>query len=161
MKFNNVFGYYIEITRTHLASVPADYRRKQTVANAERFVTAELGEFEQTVLSADERRIALELEIFTALRARVAAASERLLMLAGRVAGADTLAALAEVAHRDGYCRPEVDDGGVIDLCRRAPPGGRAAGRRRELRPQRRAPRSRRPSRSCSSAAPTWPANRR
>jgi DNA mismatch repair protein MutS len=116
VKFNSVFGYYIEITRAHLASVPADYRRKQTVANAERFVTAELGEFEQQVLSADERRIALELEIFTALRGRVAAASERLLMLAGRVAGADTLAALAEVAHRNGYCRPEVDDGGVIDL---------------------------------------------
>ena len=76
VKFNNVFGYYIEVTRAHLASVPADYRRKQTVANAERFVTPELQEFEQTVLSADERRIALELEIFTALRDAVAAASD-------------------------------------------------------------------------------------
>jgi len=116
VKFNSVFGYYIEVTRSNLASVPADYRRKQTVANAERFVTPELGEFEQTILSADERRIALELEIFTALRATVAAASARLLALAARVAAVDTLAALAEVAHRSGYCRPTVDDGGVIDL---------------------------------------------
>ncbi|HZL18614.1 MAG TPA: DNA mismatch repair protein MutS [Polyangia bacterium] len=116
IKFNNVFGYYIEITRSHLAAVPADYRRKQTVANAERFVTTELGEFEQTVLSADERRITMELAIFEALRARVAATAERLLALAGRVATADTLAALAEVAHRGGYCRPEVDQSGIIDL---------------------------------------------
>ena len=116
VKFNSVFGYYIEVTRVHLASVPEDYRRKQTVANAERFVTAELGEFEQTILSADERRIALEMEIFTALRTTVAAASGRLLALAARVAAVDTLAALAEVAHRAGYCRPDVDDGGVIDL---------------------------------------------
>ena len=116
VKFNSVFGYYIEVTRSNLASVPADYRRKQTVANAERFVTPELGEFEQTILSADERRIALELEIFAALRATVAASSARLLSLAARVAAVDTLAALAEVAHRSGYCRPEVDDGGVIDL---------------------------------------------
>ena len=76
VKYNNVFGYYIEVTRAHLASVPADYLRKQTVANAERFVTPELAEFEQTVLTADERRIALELEIFAALRAQVAAAAE-------------------------------------------------------------------------------------
>jgi len=116
VKFNSVFGYYIEVTRAHLASVPAEYRRKQTVANAERFVTPELGEFEQTVLSADERRITMELEIFAALRAQVATASSRLLTLAARVATIDTLAALAEVAHRSGYCRPEIDDSGIIDL---------------------------------------------
>ena len=140
VKFNSVFGYYIEVTRSHLASVPEDYRRKQTVANAERFVTPELGEFEQTILSADERRVALEMEIFTALRATVAAASARLLALAARVAAVDTLAALAEVAHRSGYCRPDIDDGGVIDLAdARHPVVERlaAAGR---LRPERRAP---------------------
>ena len=65
IKFNNVFGYYIEITRSHLANAPADYTRKQTVANAERFVTPELADFEQKILTADERRIAIELEIFT------------------------------------------------------------------------------------------------
>ena len=82
VSYNSVFGYYIEVTRAHLATVPADYRRKQTVANGERYVTPELDEFEQTILTADERRIALELELFTALRAQVAAASERLLALA-------------------------------------------------------------------------------
>jgi DNA mismatch repair protein MutS len=116
VKLNSVFGYYIEVTRSHLASVPADYQRKQTVANAERFVTPELAEFEQQVLTADERRIALELELFTALRTRVGAAAEPLLALAGRVAAVDTLAALAEVAHRGGYCRPEIEDSGVVDL---------------------------------------------
>jgi len=116
IKFNNVFGYYIEVTRSNLGAVPAEYRRKQTVANAERFVTTELAEFEATVLSADERRIAMELALFVELRARVAGEAERLLALGARVAAADTLAALAEVAHRNGYCRPLVDDLGVIDL---------------------------------------------
>jgi DNA mismatch repair protein MutS len=116
VKSNSVFGYYIEVTRAKLQAVPADYTRKQTVANAERFVTAELGELEQQVLTADERRVALELEIFTRLRDAVAAAAERLLDLGARVAAADALAGLAEVAHRNGYCRPQVDDGGVIDL---------------------------------------------
>jgi DNA mismatch repair protein MutS len=116
VKFNSVFGYYIEVTRSNLAAVPADYRRKQTVANAERFVTTELAEFEATVLSADEKRIAMELEIFTSLRAKVAADAEPLLALGARVAAADTLASLAEVAHRNGYCRASVDDGGVIEL---------------------------------------------
>jgi DNA mismatch repair protein MutS len=118
VKFNNVFGYYIEVTRSHLAksTLPADYTRKQTVANAERFVTPELADFEQKILTADERRVALELEIFEHLRAEVAAASERLLALAARVAAADALAGLAEVAHRGAYCRPVVDESGVADL---------------------------------------------
>jgi DNA mismatch repair protein MutS len=116
VKSNSVFGYYIEVTRANLAAVPADYTRKQTVANAERFITSELADFEQRILSADEKRVALELEIFTALRDEVAARADQLLALGGRVAAADALAALAEVAHRNGYCRPEVDDAGVIDL---------------------------------------------
>jgi DNA mismatch repair protein MutS len=118
IKFNNVFGYYIELTRANLAkaSLPADYTRKQTVANAERFVTPELAEFEQKILTADERRVALELEIFAHVREEVAAASTRLLDLAARVAAVDALASLAEIAHRGGYCRPVVDDSGVIDL---------------------------------------------
>jgi DNA mismatch repair protein MutS len=118
VKFNNVFGYYIEITRSHLAKgeMPADYTRKQTVANAERFVTPELAEFEQKILTADERRVAIELEIFVHLRDEIAAAAERLLALGARVATVDALAGLAEVAHRGGYCRPVVDDSGVVDL---------------------------------------------
>jgi DNA mismatch repair protein MutS len=116
VKYNNVFGYYIEITRAHLANVPADYQRKQTVANAERFVTPELAEYEAKILSADDRRVALELSIFTALREEVGAATARLLQLAGRVAAVDVLAGLAEQAHRHGYCRPEVDDSEVLEL---------------------------------------------
>jgi DNA mismatch repair protein MutS len=118
VKFNNVFGYYIEVTRSNLAKseIPADYTRKQTVANAERFVTPELADYEQKILTADERRVAVELEIFTHVRDEVAAAAERLLALAARVAAADALAALAEVAHRGGYCRPVVDDSGVVEL---------------------------------------------
>jgi DNA mismatch repair protein MutS len=118
IKFNNVFGYYIEVTRSNLAKaeLPSDYTRKQTVANAERFVTPELAELEQKILTADERRVALELEIFTHVREQIAAAAERLLALAGRVAAADALAALAEVAHRNAYCRPVVDDSGVVEI---------------------------------------------
>ena len=118
IKFNNVFGYYIELTRSNLAkaTLPADYTRKQTVANAERFVTPELAEFEQKILTADERRVALELEIFNHVRDEVAAAAERLLSVAARVAAVDALAALAEVAHRNAYCRPVVDESGVVEL---------------------------------------------
>jgi DNA mismatch repair protein MutS len=116
VKYNSVFGYYIEITRTHLANVPADYTRKQTVANAERFVTAELADYEARILGADERRVALELALFSSLRDEVGAAASRILALAGRVAAADVVAALAEQAHHHGYCRPVVDDSEVLEL---------------------------------------------
>jgi DNA mismatch repair protein MutS len=116
VKYNSVFGYFIEVTRSRLDSVPADYTRKQTVANAERFVTPELADYESKILSADERRIALELALFGKLRDEVGAMAPRLLALAGRVATADVLAALAEQAHRNDYCRPVVDDSEVIEL---------------------------------------------
>jgi DNA mismatch repair protein MutS len=116
VKFNNVFGYYIEVTRSNLASVPADYVRKQTVANAERFVTPELSEYEATILSADERKVDIEVAIFESLRNRVAACADSLLALAAKVAAVDVLAALAEKAHRHGYVRPEVDASEVIEL---------------------------------------------
>jgi DNA mismatch repair protein MutS len=116
VKYNSVFGYYIEITRTHLANVPADYTRKQTVANAERFVTAELADYEAKILGADERRVALEINLFSSLRDQVGAAAARVLALAGRVAAADVVAALAEQAHRHGFCRPVVDDSEVLEL---------------------------------------------
>ena len=116
VKYNSVFGYYIEITRTHLANVPADYTRKQTVANAERFVTAELADYEAKILGADERRVALEQTLFSSLRDEVGAAASRVLALAGRVAAADVVAALAEQAHRHGFCRPVVDDSEVLEL---------------------------------------------
>ena len=116
VKYNSVFGYYIEITRAHLANVPADYTRKQTVANAERFVTAELADYEAKILGADERRVALEQTLFSSLRDEVGAAASRVLALAGRVAAADVVAALAEQAHRHGFCRPVVDDSEVLEL---------------------------------------------
>jgi DNA mismatch repair protein MutS len=116
VRYNRVFGYYLEITRSNLARVPADYVRKQTLANAERYVTPELAEYEAKVLGADERRIALEAELFGALRERVARHARRLQGLAERVAALDALAAFAEVAHTAGYVRPEVDAGAVIDI---------------------------------------------
>jgi len=117
VKYNQVFGYFIEVTRSRLANVPAEYTRKQTVANAERFVTPELADYEAKIGSADDRRISLESAIFTRLRDEVGAESGRLLELAGRVAAVDVLAALAEQAHRHGYCRPLVDDSEVIEIC--------------------------------------------
>jgi len=116
VKYNAVFGYFIEITRSHLANVPPDYTRKQTVANAERFVTPELADYEAKILTADERRVSIELSIFNRLRDEVGASAERLFALAGRVATADVLAGLAEQGHRNSYCRPLVDDSEVIDL---------------------------------------------
>ena len=116
VKYNSVFGYFIEITRSHLANVPPEYTRKQTVANAERFVTPELADYESKILTADERRVSLELAIFGKLRDEVGGAAQRLLTLAGRVATADVLAGLSEQAHRNDYCRPVVDDSEVIEL---------------------------------------------
>jgi DNA mismatch repair protein MutS len=116
IRYNSVFGYYIEVTKSNLGNVPADYVRKQTVANAERFVTPELAEYEAKILTADERRVQLELDILGRVREDVAAASERLLGVAAKVAAVDALAALAAVAHRSGYCRPDVDESGVIEL---------------------------------------------
>jgi DNA mismatch repair protein MutS len=116
VKYNAVFGYFIEITRSHLANVPTDYTRKQTVANAERFVTPELADYEAKILTADERRVSIELSIFTRLRDEVGTVAQRLLALAGRVAATDVLAALAEQAHRNDYCRPVVEGSEVIEL---------------------------------------------
>jgi DNA mismatch repair protein MutS len=116
VRYNRVFGYYLEITRSNLDRVPADYVRKQTLANAERFVTPELAEHEAKILHADERRLTLELEAFESLRQEVARAAPVLLELAAQVARLDALAALAEVAHTSGYCRPEVDEGLRIEI---------------------------------------------
>jgi DNA mismatch repair protein MutS len=116
VKYNAVFGYFIEITRSHLANVPTDYTRKQTVANAERFVTPELADYEAKILTADDKRISIELGIFSRLRDEVGSVAQRLLTLAGRVAAADVLGALAEQAHRNNYCRPLVEDSEIIEL---------------------------------------------
>ncbi len=111
IRYNRVFGYFIEVSKSNLASVPADYIRKQTIAGGERFITPELKEHEDKVLGADERISARELELFEALRARVAAEATRVLDSARAVSTLDVLAALAETAAVSNYTKPQVHDG--------------------------------------------------
>ena len=116
--YNRVFGYYIEITNANKDLVPADYQRRQTLTGAERYITPALKEFEEKVLHATERMETLERELFEALRARVGAQVGRLQAVAQRCAQLDVLAALAEVAAREGYVRPVVDDGPALEIVR-------------------------------------------
>jgi DNA mismatch repair protein MutS len=111
VRFNRVFGYYIEVSKTNLPLIPADYVRKQTIAGGERFVTPELKEYEDRILRADERILEKEIEIFEALRARVAAEGRRIQRTARAAAAVDVLAALAEVACRHNYVKPRVTAG--------------------------------------------------
>jgi len=116
--FNQVFGYYIEITHAQAqrGEIPSDYIRKQTVKNAERYYTPELKEFENEVRNADERANALEYELFTTLRDRVSADAPRLIQAGSVLAQLDVLAALGELAARHGYCRPELADIPVFEI---------------------------------------------
>ncbi len=116
IKYNKVFGYTIEISNSFKGQVPDTYIRKQTLANGERYITQELKELESSILTASDRVVALEYELFTKLRADLAAASPRVLQSAAAVAEADALASLAAVAVRNRYCRPDVDESGVIDI---------------------------------------------
>ncbi|MEX2154317.1 MAG: DNA mismatch repair protein MutS [Gemmatimonadaceae bacterium] len=109
--FNKVFGYYIEVTRSNLHLVPPDYQRRQTITNGERFVTPALKEYEERVLTATERIEQRERELFDSLRARVGKQVARLHAMARATAGTDVLAALAEVAMREGYTRPRMTGG--------------------------------------------------
>lgn len=111
VRHNRVFGYYIEVTRANLAAVPADYIRKQTLANGERFVTPELKEYEHRILGAQERAIELEYELFQELRAEIVARSSALLRTAVAVATLDVLAAFADRAVTLRYVRPRMHDG--------------------------------------------------
>jgi DNA mismatch repair protein MutS len=108
VRYNKVFGYYIEITKANLGAVPEDYLRKQTLVGAERFITPELKDYEEKVLSAEERILQLEGEIFEALRARVSAAAGRIQKTARLLALVDVLASLAEVATLAGYSKPRM-----------------------------------------------------
>ena len=114
VRFNRVFGYYIEVSRSNLHAVPADYQRKQTIAGGERFVTPALKDYEQKVLGADERIVERELELFEAVRQRVAAESARILDTARALATLDVLAGLAETAALCNYTKPHVDDGDIL-----------------------------------------------
>ncbi|MDP2479801.1 MAG: DNA mismatch repair protein MutS, partial [Candidatus Palauibacterales bacterium] len=114
--YNKVFGYYLEVTRTHLDRVPDDYHRKQTLTNAERYFTPELKEWEEKVVGAEEAIASLESELYGEVRAALAEEVGRLQAAADRVARTDVLASLAEVAVREGYVRPEVDDGYRLEI---------------------------------------------
>jgi DNA mismatch repair protein MutS len=112
--YNSVFGYYIEVTKSNLAHVPPDYIRKQTTSNSERFYTPELKEKEVMILSADEKRTALEFELFTEINSQLAARAKELQATAAALGELDVIADLAEVAVNNRYVRPEVNEGGSI-----------------------------------------------
>lgn len=114
--YNRVFGYYIEISRQYSEQVPPHYVRKQTLANAERYITQELKELESRVLGARDRAHALEYQLFCELREAVAAQLTRIQTTAESLARLDVLASFAEVAVRGNYCRPEVDMNGRIEI---------------------------------------------
>ena len=114
--FNSVFGYYLEVSKSHIAKVPPDYIRKQTTANAERYITAELKEHESQVLGADEKAMDLEADLFGRLRVRVAEHKDALLGTARALGELDVLCSLAHVSARRGYVKPEIVDDDVLEI---------------------------------------------
>ena len=116
VRFNKVFGYSIEVTKSNLGQVPADYERKQTLVGSERFLTPELKEYEEKVLHAEERIGELEHRLFDEVRAAVARETSRLQKIASRVAQLDALSGLAELASRRNYVRPSVTAGETVRI---------------------------------------------
>jgi DNA mismatch repair protein MutS len=116
VRFNNVFGYFIEVSKGAAARVPADYERRQTLTNAERYTTPELKEWERHVLGAEGRMLELESSVFAEVRAKVAAETKALQTTARALATVDALAALAETAVRCRYARPQMHDGDEIEI---------------------------------------------
>ncbi len=114
--FNKVFGYYLEVSRGQVANVPEYFIRKQTLVNAERFITPELKEFESKVMGAEEKRLDLEYRIFTDIRNEVAAQSRILLETAAHLARLDYFACLAEAARRNRYVKPQVENSEIITI---------------------------------------------
>ena len=114
--YNRVFGYYIEVAKGQLSLVPDTYIRKQTLSTGERYITEELKELESTILTAKDRIIALEYELFTQLRQAVAAESARVKQTAQAIAQLDVLCSFAAVAVHNNYCRPEVDLGNTVSI---------------------------------------------
>ncbi|HKJ04444.1 MAG TPA: DNA mismatch repair protein MutS [Geopsychrobacteraceae bacterium] len=116
VKYNKVFGYFIEVTNRNLDRVPEDYQRKQTLSNAERYITPTLKEYESKVLGAEERLVELEYNLFQQVRQQTAAESARIQRSADVLAVLDVLVALAELAHDRNYVRPQIDDSGVLNM---------------------------------------------
>ncbi|MCD6527796.1 MAG: DNA mismatch repair protein MutS [Desulfuromonas sp.] len=116
VRFNKVFGYYIEVPRTQVAKVPDDYERKQTLANSERYFTPELKEYEDKVLGAEERLVALEYDLFQQIRQQVALQGARIQSTAEALARLDVLLCFAVVAHERNYVQPQMDEGTRLDI---------------------------------------------
>ena len=116
IRFNSVFGYFLEVTKSQLEKVPATWVRKQTVANAERFVTSELKEVEGKILGAEERSTKLEYELFLKVREAVLGRLKEIQKLAQALAHLDVLASFAEIARLQSYCRPVVGEEGVLEI---------------------------------------------
>jgi len=116
VRFNSVFGYYIEVTRSNLDKVPAHYHRKQTVANGERFITPELKEMEGKILGAEERSVKLEYELFQRVREEVLGQLPKIQQTASALAQLDVLSSFAETARLHNYIRPQVGDEGVLQI---------------------------------------------
>ena len=115
IRYNSVFGYYIEVSKTNLARVPPDYIRKQTLANAERFITPDLKELEEKILGAEEKSIAIEVRLYDALLGSVARATAAILGAARTVGEVDAISSLATIAVRNRYVRPALSD--IPELC--------------------------------------------
>lgn len=116
IKYNKVFGYYLEVTNSYKNLVPDYFTRKQTLANAERYITPELKELEDMILGAEDKLVTLEYELFCEVRERIGQEVVRILRTAKAVAGLDVFASLAVVAEQNNYCRPKVSESGVIDI---------------------------------------------
>ncbi len=116
IKYNKVFGYYLEVTNSFKELVPDYYTRKQTLANAERYIIPELKELEDTILGAEDKLYALEYEIYCEVREQIADQVERIQMTARAIAQVDVLASLALIAERNNYVRPKINEQGVIDI---------------------------------------------
>lgn len=116
IKYNKIFGYYLEVTNSYKNMVPEHYVRRQTLANAERYITPELKELEDMILGAEDKLVALEYEIFCEIRKKIASEVVRIQKTAKAVATLDVLASLAAVAEENHYCRPKLNTAGTIDI---------------------------------------------
>lgn len=116
VRYNKVFGYYLEVTKSNLSLVPKEWVRKQTTSGGERYVTEELKTYEEKVLTADEKRVAIEQRLFEELRALVVSHAGPLRAAADAIATLDALVAFAQVSAENGYVRPVVDESGVIEI---------------------------------------------
>jgi len=116
VRFNSVFGYYLEVTKANLDKVPPHYLRKQTIANGERYITPELKEMEGKILGAEERSVKLEYELFQRVREEVLGEMGKIQQTAAALAQLDVLASFAETARLHDYCRPRVADAGVLQI---------------------------------------------